>query len=207
MADAEYEPGSEAANAVLAGLKDKLQNDTDAKERAQELVLNLQDIQTKIGAAKSTAAKKHRGDEEATALNRMRPDDFPPVNVYVQVNTSGEDSKSGLEPFSEELWDTISTIRKECPKLKLRGLMTIGAIARSQAVKEGEENEDFITLVQVATEIEERIEQEDGEKVVLSLSMGMSDDFENAISLGAGCVRVGSSIFGARPKKADATIL
>ncbi|KAK6543359.1 hypothetical protein TWF694_000108 [Orbilia ellipsospora] len=284
MADAEYEPGSEAADAVLASLKDKLQKDADAKERAQELVLNLQDIQSKIGAAK-TATVNHREDDEvlliavsklkpaidilalhdngqihfgenyvqelwkkypilpptiswhfigslqssaisklariknlhavhsidnakkAVTLNRMRPDDFPPINVYVQVNTSGEDSKSGLEPSSDELWDTVSTIRKECSKLKFKGLMTIGAIARSQAAKEGEENEDFITLVKVAQEIEERIEREDGEKAILSLSMGMSDDFENAISLGAGCIRVGSSIFGARPKKADATIL
>ncbi|EPS44352.1 hypothetical protein H072_1661 [Dactylellina haptotyla CBS 200.50] len=147
------------------------------------------------------------GAKKAVTLNRLRPDDFPPVNVFVQVNTSGEDSKSGLEPSGEELWETIQTIRKDCPKLTLKGLMTIGAIARSQAAKEGEENEDFITLVNVAEGLEKRIEQEDGEKVTLSLSMGMSDDFENAISMGASCVRVGSSIFGTRPKKADAKVL
>ncbi|KAK6341641.1 hypothetical protein TWF696_008710 [Orbilia brochopaga] len=145
--------------------------------------------------------------KKAVALNRLRPDNLPPVRVFIQVNTSGEDSKSGLAPSSEDLYTAVATIRKECPKLILEGLMTIGAIARSQAAKEGEENEDFITLVNVAEELEARIEKDDGEKVTLKLSMGMSDDFENAIALGADYVRVGSSIFGARPAKADATIL
>ncbi|KAK6532307.1 hypothetical protein TWF281_006498 [Arthrobotrys megalospora] len=285
MADAEYEPGSENASNILSSLQEKLQNDTETQERAQELVLNIQDIQASITAAKAGAGTHRRGGDEvlliavsklkpasdilalhangqshfgenyvqelwkkhailpstvswhfigglqsssvsklarirnlyavhsidsakkAVSLNRLRPDNFPLVNVFVQVNTSGEDSKSGVEPDGEELWDIISTIRKECPRLNLVGLMTIGAIARSQAAKEGEENEDFVTLVKVAEGLEERIEKEEGVKVELKLSMGMSDDFENAISMGAGVVRVGSSIFGARPKKADACIL
>lgn len=140
-------------------------------------------------------------------MNKHRPDEFPSVNVFVQVNTSGEDSKSGLEPGSDELWETVRTIKKDCPKLKLAGLMTIGAIARSQAAKEGEENEDFVALVKVAEELEKRIAQEDGDEVSLKLSMGMSDDFENAIALGANVVRVGSSIFGVRPKKSEAVII
>ncbi|KAF3916328.1 hypothetical protein ABW21_db0204482 [Orbilia brochopaga] len=145
--------------------------------------------------------------KKAVTLNRQRPDELPPVRVFIQVNTSGEDSKSGLPPSGEDLWTAVTTVRKECPKLILEGLMTIGAIARSQAAKEGEENEDFITLVNVAEELEARIKKEEGEKVTLKLSMGMSDDFENAIDLGANYVRVGSSIFGSRPAKADAKIL
>ncbi|KAJ6262896.1 hypothetical protein Dda_1453 [Drechslerella dactyloides] len=145
--------------------------------------------------------------KKAISLNRLRPDDLPAVRVFIQVNTSGEESKSGLPPSSEDLYTAVQTVRKECSKLILEGLMTIGAIARSQAAKEGEENEDFITLVNVAEELEARIEKEDGEKVKLKLSMGMSDDFEGAIGLGADYVRVGSSIFGSRPAKADATIL
>ncbi|KAF3910470.1 hypothetical protein ABW20_dc0108704 [Dactylellina cionopaga] len=285
MADAEYEPGSPAAAEVLAGLHDKLQNDTETKERALELMQNLKEIQARMGAAKAGAGTHRRGNDEgllliavsklkpaidilalhasgqihfgenyvqelskktpilpptiswhfigglqssalsklariknlfavhsidsakkAVALNRLRPDDFPPINVFVQVNTSGEDSKAGIEPSSNELWETVRIIRKECPKLKFKGLMTIGALARSQAAKEGEENEDFVALVKIAEGLEKQIEEEEGEKVTLSLSMGMSDDFENAISMGASCVRVGSSIFGVRPKKADATI-
>ncbi|RVD85315.1 uncharacterized protein DFL_003640 [Arthrobotrys flagrans] len=286
MADAEYEPGSEAAANILSSLQEKLRSDKELQERARELILNIRDIQASINAAKSAAGSHRRGGDEvqliavsklkpasdilalhttgdqehfgenyiqelwkkhtilpttiswhfigglqsssisklariknlhavhsidsakkAVTLNRLRPDGFPAINVFVQVNTSGEDSKSGVEPNSEELWDIISTVRKDCPKLKLVGLMTIGAIARSRAAKEGEENEDFVTLVEVAEGLEERIEKEEGEKVELKLSMGMSDDFENAIGMGAAFVRVGSSIFGARPKKADASIL
>jgi len=137
--------------------------------------------------------------KKAVALNKYRPDDYPPIRTYVQVNTSGEDSKSGIAPDSEELLDTIKTIIQECPKLKCQGLMTIGAIARSQAAKEGEENEDFRLLVETAEKLEKKLDLKEGEE--LSVSMGMSDDFENAISMGATCVRVGSSIFGARTKK------
>lgn len=79
--------------------------------------------------------------------------------------------------------------------------MTIGAIARSQAVKEGEENEDFISLKEEKDRLEEEL---GGEwKGKLELSMGMSEDFEQAISMGSGEVRVGSTIFGVRPKRED----
>ncbi|KAF3939731.1 hypothetical protein ABW19_dt0208060 [Dactylella cylindrospora] len=281
MSDTEAENPAE----ILAGLRDKLENDADAKERAEELHQNIEEIKSRMATAKASAvtsraasegplliavsklkpaidilalhaqgqdhfgenyiqelSKKHPilpptiqwhyigslqssaisklariqnlhavhsvdSAKKAVTLNRMRPDEYPPVNVFIQVNTSGEDSKSGLEPDGEELWEVVTAVRKECPKLRLKGLMTIGAIARSQAAKEGEENEDFVTLVKVAEGLEKRIEKEDGEKVTLGLSMGMSDDFENAIENGAGYVRVGSSIFGARPKKADAKVL
>lgn len=80
--------------------------------------------------------------------------------------------------------------------------MTIGAIARSKGVKEGEENEDFKTL----SEERNRMEKELGEDLKgrkLELSMGMSDDFEGAIEMGSDEVRVGSTIFGTRPAKED----
>ena len=80
--------------------------------------------------------------------------------------------------------------------------MTIGAIARSKAAKEGEENEDFISL----REERDRLEKELGEELKgrkLELSMGMSDDFEGAIEMGSDEVRVGSTIFGTRPPKEE----
>lgn len=75
--------------------------------------------------------------------------------------------------------------------------MTIGAIARSRATTAENENEDFVAL----RSERDRLEKELG--VQLELSMGMSDDFEGAIELGSGEVRVGSDIFGERPAKAD----
>jgi PLP dependent protein len=79
--------------------------------------------------------------------------------------------------------------------------MTIGAIARSIATGEGQENEDFICL----KEERDRLEKELG--VSLELSMGMSEDFEGAIGMGSGEVRVGSTIFGQRPPKSEAKVL
>lgn len=79
--------------------------------------------------------------------------------------------------------------------------MTIGAIARSKETKEGLENEDFVTL----SAERDRLEKELG--VQLELSMGMSEDFEGAIAMGSGEVRVGSTIFGTRPPKSEAKVV
>ena len=78
--------------------------------------------------------------------------------------------------------------------------MTIGAIARSKATGEGEENEDFKCL----REERDRLDKELGTE--LELSMGMSEDFEGAIGMGSGEVRVGSTIFGTRPPKSEAVV-
>jgi uncharacterized pyridoxal phosphate-containing UPF0001 family protein len=78
--------------------------------------------------------------------------------------------------------------------------MTIGAIARSQETKAGAENEDFKTLKEERDRLEKELEL-DGRR--LELSMGMSEDFEGAIQMGSDEVRVGSTIFGVRPKKED----
>lgn len=125
-----------------------------------------------------------------------------PISIHVQVNTSGEDAKSGCAPGAE----TVALCREivaNCPNLKLIGLMTIGAIARSKATTPENKNEDFVTLKEqrdlVASEL--GLAPED-----LELSMGMSEDFEGAITEGSGEVRVGSTIFGQRPDRADAKI-
>lgn len=129
---------------------------------------------------------------------------YGPLRVFMQVNTSGEDSKSGVDPTSEELLKLCKFIRDDCPHLKLQGLMTIGAIARSKATTAEMENEDFETLHSVrdklATELDMKPED-------LELSMGMSEDFEAAIKQGSDEVRVGSTIFGERPPKKEAKVV
>jgi PLP dependent protein len=113
------------------------------------------------------------------------------LKVFVQVNTSGEESKGGVEPGKE----TISLCRyiaKECPGLDLRGLMTIGAPGDLGC---------FATLGQCRETVmqvfkEEGITFYGGPQ--LELSMGMSGDFEEAIAAGSTNVRVGSTIFGER---------
>ena len=119
------------------------------------------------------------------------------LRVFVQVNTSGEMLKSGSEP-GEETLELCRHIREKTPYLKLAGLMTIGAIARSQ---EGGENEDFVRLREVRDEVQEMI---GGDR--LELSMGMSADYETAVQMGSDEVRVGTGIFGDRPTREDAAV-
>eukprot|EP00911_Craspedida_sp_UC1_P000291 UC1_evm2s221 len=123
-----------------------------------------------------------------------------PLKVLLQVNTSGEEAKGGVGP--EQVEPLARHIIDSCPLLELSGIMTIGARTNSQAEDAAEhDNPDFICLRDVRTDLAAAL----GRNVdSLELSMGMSSDFEHAISLGSTSVRVGSTIFGARaypPKK------
>lgn len=126
------------------------------------------------------------------------------LRIYIQVNTSGEENKAGIEPAAAPVLARF--IREKCPRLKLQGVMTIGAIARSKATTPENENEDFVCL----RETRDRIVSElglSGAEAELELSMGMSSDFEGAIALGSDQVRVGTTIFGERPPKGEAKIV
>jgi PLP dependent protein len=149
----------------------------------------------------------------ATSLNKyIPPERTTSLNVLIQINTSGEDSKSGLDPLlspadaESELQSLAKHIITECPKLHLQGLMTIGALEQSLS---GDDNKDFEVLKKTASVLQEHLTSEGfdalsgkwGQDGRLLLSMGMSGDFEAAIKAGSDIVRVGSSIFGERPKK------
>ncbi|KAJ5675740.1 hypothetical protein N7462_008637 [Penicillium macrosclerotiorum] len=157
---------------------------------------------------KATLLNKGRSErapdaEEDTARQASGETDLR-LRIYVQVNTSGEDNKAGIEPSAAP--GLARFIREKCPLLKLQGVMTIGAIARSKATTAETENEDFVCL----RETRDRIVSElglTGADAELELSMGMSSDFEGAIALGSDQVRVGTTIFGDRPPKAEAKIL
>jgi pyridoxal phosphate enzyme (YggS family) len=124
------------------------------------------------------------------------------LRVKVQVNTSGEESKSGVEPG--DALALCKHVVEKCPHLELSGLMTIGAIARSKATTEETKNEDFESLKEVRGKVAEGLGWEEDK---LELSMGMSSDFEGAIAMGSSEVRVGSDIFGERPAKKDAVVV
>jgi len=146
----------------------------------------------------------NKGRGELHAQDNGTGAEAEPLRVFVQLNTSGEESKSGVEPDSEELVELIKFIRDECPNLRLQGLMTIGAIARSKATTPENENEDFTRL----REARDKVAGDLGvEPQTLELSMGMSEDFEGAIAMGSDEVRVGSTIFGERPPKSEAKVL
>ena len=121
----------------------------------------------------------------ANKLNNAFESDNQRLKVFVQVNTSGEDSKSGVEPGAETI-ELCKHIVENCPQLDLRGLMTIGAVGDESC---------FTRLAECKNEVEKEIPAFQN---LLELSMGMSGDFETAIASGATNVRVGSTIFGER---------
>jgi pyridoxal phosphate enzyme (YggS family) len=146
-----------------------------------------------------TAKKADQLEKGRKALVEKDGDVKEKLRIMVQVNTSGEDSKSGVEP--KDTLELCKHIKDECPHLLLSGLMTIGAIARSQATTAKTENDDFICL----RETRDKVSKELG--LELELSMGMSGDFEGAIRQASDEVRIGSTIFGERPPRKDAVVL
>lgn len=122
----------------------------------------------------------------AERLNEQRPTTLPELNVCIQINVSGEPSKSGIA--FDELADLAEAIRA-LPQLRLRGLMGIPAPAQDFA-----EQRAAFRRLRDALEPLMRCGCD-------TLSMGMSDDLEAAVMEGATMVRIGSAIFGERPRQ------
>lgn len=121
----------------------------------------------------------------ATRLNAQRPAHLPALNVCIQVNLSGESSKSGLA--QTELTTFAAQIAK-LPQLRLRGLMTIPAPCADLE----RQRVPFRRLRELLEQLREQGHAVD------TLSMGMSADMEAAIAEGATWVRIGTAIFGGR---------
>ena len=166
-------------------------------------VTNLWSVESVDSIKKAQLLNKGRGEMLEHQEKQSESEDDH-LRVFVQVNTSGEDSKSGLRPSSSDLLELCKFVLDSCPHLHLQGFMTIGAIARSQASTPETENEDFVALREARDEIAKQLEKSPES---LELSMGMSEDFEAAIAQGSNEVRVGSTIFGQRPPKKEAKVL
>lgn len=121
----------------------------------------------------------------AQRLSALRPQSMGPLNVLVQVNVSGEASKSGVVP-DEAL--ALAKEVAELPRLRLRGIMGIPAPADDVA----QQRAQFRRLRQCFEQFRA------AGLAVDTLSMGMSGDLEAAVAEGATQVRVGTAIFGAR---------
>jgi pyridoxal phosphate enzyme (YggS family) len=121
----------------------------------------------------------------AERLAAARPAGLPPLNVCVQVNISGEATKSGVAPDEAvALARAVSAL----PRLALRGLMGIAAPTPVMATRHAQ--------YRILRFLLDRCR--DSGLAVDTLSMGMSDDLEAAIAEGATIVRVGTAIFGPR---------
>jgi pyridoxal phosphate enzyme (YggS family) len=121
----------------------------------------------------------------AERLAAQRPASLPPLQACVQVNVSGEASKSGVAPAEAP---ALAHAVAELPRLRLRGLMTIPEPSLDAALV----RRRFDALAA----LKERLVREG--LALDTLSMGMSDDLELAIAAGATVVRVGTAIFGPR---------
>ena len=121
----------------------------------------------------------------AERLSAQRPDSMPPLNLCLEVNVSGEASKSGALPDTlVELAEQVAAL----PRLRLRGLMAIPAPTSDPVQQRSafcQVRSLFNTLNACGLDLD-------------TLSMGMSGDFESAIAEGSTMVRIGTAIFGAR---------
>lgn len=125
----------------------------------------------------------------AEALDRRLESAGRSLDVYVQVNTSGEASKYGLPP--QQVPEFLTTLTRY-PTLRVRGLMTLAVFTSAVERVRG----CFVLL----RTLRDRIRESDPELLGPGeLSMGMSGDYETAIEEGATVVRVGQAIFGPRP--------
>ena len=126
----------------------------------------------------------------AQRLSEQRPAALPPLNICLQVNVSGEVSKSGVSPAElPALAHAVAAL----PNLRLRGLMSIPEPCEglgAQRVPHRELRRLFDALKAQGLALD-------------TLSMGMSADLEAAVAEGATIVRIGTAIFGERPPKAS----
>jgi len=122
----------------------------------------------------------------AERLSNQREDNQVPLNICLQVNIDGQDTKDGCQP--EEVADLVAQI-SQLPKLRLRGLMVIPAPNNTAAFADAKALFEAVKM--------QHAKAEDWD----TLSMGMSGDMTEAIAAGSTMVRVGTALFGARPKK------
>jgi len=150
------------------------------------LIGPLQSNKTRIAAERFAWVQTVASEKIARRLSDQRPAQLPPLNVLIQVNVSGEASKSGVELDQvADLARAIATL----PRLQLRGLMAIP--------EPGADRSRYASVKKVFDQLK-------GQFGFDTLSMGMSDDLDVALAEGSTMVRVGTAIFGPRKKERTA---
>ena len=150
------------------------------------LIGPLQSNKTRVVAERFQWVQTVDREKIAKRLSEQRPVALPALNVLIQVNVSGEQTKSGILPReAAALAKAVAVL----PRLRLRGLMAIP--------EPGAPRERY-------AEVRALYEGLKGAFGFDTLSMGMSDDLETAVAQGATMVRIGTAIFGARRKEKSA---
>lgn len=192
LAVSKTKPASDLREAFSAGLRDFGENYLQEALGKQTELSDLPLIWHFIGPIQSNKTRAiaenfawvHSVDrlKIAQRLSEQRPADLPPLNICIQVNVSGEASKSGCTP--EDL-PALAQAISALPNLRLRGLMAIPEPTEDS----DEQNAAFAAVRTLQDQLNLPLD---------TLSMGMSHDLEAAIAQGATWVRIGTALFGAR---------
>ncbi len=171
--------------AELLGLPALNQGRADASAPEWHFIGPIQSNKTRPIAEHFSWVHSIDRDKIATRLSEQRPDNLPALNVCIQVNISGEASKSGVAPNQcAQLARHIHSL----PRLQLRGLMAVPEATENEV----EQRRAFAALRELSKQLAQ------GGIVLDTLSMGMSGDLAAAIAEGSTMVRIGSAIFGKR---------
>jgi hypothetical protein len=186
--------------AIEAGIRDFGENYAQELKTKYELLKQISDVQPNwhfIGHLQTNKVKYiipfvkliHSVDSVhlANEINRQAEKHNRVVDVLVQVNTSGEESKFGCEP--KEALPLIEQIG-QLPKLRVIGLMTIGSFSTD----ENNIRKEFRLLRSIFEEAKQKFP----ELPLTELSMGMTNDYMIAVEEGATILRIGTAIFGER---------
>jgi pyridoxal phosphate enzyme (YggS family) len=194
LAVSKTHPAARIAEAYAAGqrafgenyVQEAIEKMASLPELEWHLIGPLQSNKTRLVAERFQWVQTVDREKVARRLSEQRPAALPPLNVLIQVNASGEATKSGVA-FSDVqgLAKTIASL----PRLRLRGLMAIP--------EPGAPRERYREVHEAYRELKDAFGFD-------TLSMGMSDDLELAIEEGATMVRIGTAIFGARRKERSA---
>jgi hypothetical protein len=150
------------------------------------LIGPLQSNKTRTVAERFQWVQTVDREKIAKRLSEQRPAALPALNVLIQVNASGEKTKSGVDPREAE---PLARAVAALPRLRLRGLMAIP--------EPGAPRERYAEVRALYDALKAGYGFD-------TLSMGMSDDLELAVAEGATMVRIGTAIFGARRKEKSA---
>jgi pyridoxal phosphate enzyme (YggS family) len=192
LAVSKTKPAQDLREAYAAGLRDFGENYLQEALGKQLELADLPLIWHFIGPIQSNKTRAiaehfdwvHSVDrlKIAQRLSEQRPADLPPMNICIQVNVSGEASKSGCTPAD---LPALAKAISDLPRLKLRGLMAIPEPTEDRAAQDAA----FAAVQSLQASLNLPLD---------TLSMGMSHDLESAIAQGATWVRIGTALFGAR---------
>jgi len=203
MAVSKTQPAASVIEAYRAG--QRLFGENRVQEFADKfpLLADLKDAEFHmIGHLQSNKAAKtaeifHAIDSIDSAKLAQRLNDAAAklgkeLDVLIEINIGGEEAKSGIAPDSSEI-NAILGQAPEWTNLRIRGLMTVPPFT--------EDPEAARPYFRKLSELRDRLAARNLPSVTLAvLSMGMSHDFEVAIEEGSTCVRIGTAIFGMRPR-------